>query len=118
MTGSRRNLRTGGEGWALAGACARCGHSEDRCRCPPPVPPPAPIGKPTIRLRMEKRCGRPVTVLAAEGISQEDLRRLARELKALCGTGGTVKQGEAELQGEHRDRLRAFLSERDYRVKG
>jgi translation initiation factor 1 len=118
VTGARRPLRTGGPGWALAGACARCGHSGDRCRCPPPVPPAASTGKPTIRLRMEKRCGKPVTVLAAEGLSPADLEALVGELKGLCGTGGTVKRGQAELQGEHRARLRPLLAGRGYRVKG
>jgi len=69
-------------------------------------------------MRMEKRRGKPVTVLGAEGVLDADLRALAKELKAICGTGGTLKEGEIELQGEHRDRLRPLLADRGYRVKG
>ncbi len=108
--------RSSGPGWALVGTCPRCGHLEDRCRCSAAAPPAG--GPPTIRLRMEKRRGKPVTVLAAEAVPDEALRALAKELKALCGTGGTIKDREVELQGEHRDRLRPLLAGRGYRVKG
>jgi translation initiation factor 1 len=57
-------------------------------------------------------------VLAAEGVSKEDLTALAKELKTLCGTGGTVKEAQAELQGDHRERLRPLLVEKGYWVKG
>lgn len=112
MSGKRRS----GEGWALVGTCARCGQPEDRCRCG--KSPATPTGRPTFRLRMEKRRGKPVTVLAAEGVAGADLQSLSKELKALCGTGGTLKETEIELQGEHRERLRPLLTNRGYRVKG
>jgi translation initiation factor 1 len=67
---------------------------------------------------MEKRRGKPVTILSAEGIPDTALRLLAKEFKALCGTGGTLKEAEIELQGEHRERLRPLLVARGYRVKG
>lgn len=82
------------------------------------MPSSAPAGKPTIRLRMEKRRGKPVTVLAAEALPPAELKALLGELKGLCGTGGTLKGAEAELQGEHRDRLRPLLAGRGYGVKG
>jgi translation initiation factor 1 len=67
---------------------------------------------------MERRRGKPVTVVAAEGLGGAELQALGRELRSLCGTGGTVKDGAVELQGEHRDRLRPVLGGRGYRVKG
>lgn len=118
MTPAPRSRRTGGPGWSLVQDCPRCGHSEDRCRCSAPAPAPAPEGTPIIRLRLEKRAGKPVTVLAAEGLSKEHLAALLKHLKALCGTGGTVKEARAELQGDHRDRLRPLLADKGYRVKG
>jgi translation initiation factor 1 len=42
---------------------------------------------------------------------------LARELKQRCGSGGTVKEGRVEIQGDHRDTLVAELTRRGYRVK-
>lgn len=118
MTPLPRSRRTGGLGWSLVRDCPRCGHPEDLCRCSASAPPPPPGGKPVIRLRLEKRAGKPVTVLAAEGLSKEALAALAKELKTLCGTGGTVKEAQAELQGDHRERLRPLLGEKGYRVKG
>ncbi|MBI5446293.1 MAG: translation initiation factor [Deltaproteobacteria bacterium] len=108
--------QAGGEGWALVKACPRCGKDQRSCRCPPA--PPRPAGRPTVRLRMEKRRGKPVTVLATEGISPSELEALSRELKAACGAGGTLKDAELELQGEHRERVKTLLAGRGYVVKG
>jgi translation initiation factor 1 len=67
---------------------------------------------------MEKRRGKPVTVLAASGVPPADLAALLKEAKSLCGAGGTLKDEEIEIQGEHRDRLRPLLAARGYVVKG
>lgn len=67
---------------------------------------------------MEKRRGKPVTVLAASRVASAELSALLKEAKVLCGAGGTLKDGEIELQGEHRERLRPFLTARGYVVKG
>jgi translation initiation factor 1 len=45
------------------------------------------------------------------------LKELAGALKRLCGTGGTVKDGTIEIQGDHRDRIVAALEQRGYTVK-
>ena len=105
----------GGEGWSLVRACPRCGRDPARCAC---AKAPKPAEKPTIRLRMEKRRGKPVTVLALSGIDEGAAAALLKEAKALCGAGGTLKEGDLEVQGEHRDRLRPLLAERGYVVKG
>ncbi len=104
-------------GWALVRACPRCGVGEDRCRCAPPAAE-APAGRPVVRLRLERRAGKPVTVLACQGVPEEEVRVLGQTLKARCGAGGTVKGWEIELQGEHRDRVRPDLEARGWRVKG
>lgn len=111
--GSRRS---GGAGWVLVSACPRCGGDSRRCDCETRAA--APGGKPTVRLRMEKRRGKPVTVAAATGLDVATLTSLLKELKAACGAGGTLKDGELEVQGEHRDRVRSLLSGRGYVVKG
>jgi translation initiation factor 1 len=71
-----------------------------------------------IRLRLERRAGKAVTVLAADGVDPEALRDLARELRAACAAGGGVKGPEATLQGDHRERVRALLLGRGMQVKG
>jgi translation initiation factor 1 len=46
------------------------------------------------------------------------MKELLRELKNLCGAGGTLKENELEIQGDQRDVLRAHLEGKGYRVKG
>ena len=45
------------------------------------------------------------------------LEALAQELKRLCGSGGTVKDGTVEVQGDHRERIKAHLERAGHRVK-
>jgi len=70
-----------------------------------------------IRLRMEKRKGKPTTILYdVEGVP--DLKSLAKQLKNLVSAGGTTKDNKIEIQGEHRDRFRVYLHDEGYEVKG
>ena len=108
-----------GKGWSLARTCERCGRSPGQCRCREAVAKKnAPSGPAIFRLRIEKRRGKPVTVGAAEGVGDADLKSLLKELKGKLATGGTARDGQLELQGDHRDRLREELAARGYRVKG
>ena len=114
-----RSRRTEGEGWMLVRNCPRCGRPEAECRCGPRGPASGRAASgPIIRLRMERRRGKPVTVLAAEGLDPARLEELMKELKSACASGGTVKGGEGELQGDHRERVRAVLRERGIEVRG
>ena len=77
----------------------------------------------TAKLRMEKkgRGGRTVTVVDGLPRNAAFLKELLQELKRACGTGGTVDAaagGAVELQGDLRDRVRAFLERKGYTVKG
>ena len=56
------------------------------------------------------------TVTLVSGLPAGDRDAVARELKRLCGSGGAVKDGVVEIQGDHRERVLAQLSGR-YRVK-
>ena len=74
-------------------------------------------GKKIIRLRMEKRKGKPTTILYdMEGVP--DMKALAKQLKNLVSAGGTTKNEKIEIQGEHRHRFRVYLSDEGYDVKG
>jgi translation initiation factor 1 len=63
------------------------------------------------------RGGKGVTVVTGLPLNDADLEKLARELKQRCGSGGTVRDGVVEIQGEHRDTLVAELAKRGYTVK-
>jgi translation initiation factor 1 len=74
----------------------------------------------TIHLRIERQGRGGKTVTVAEGFTHrlEDLEKLARQLKQSCGTGGTVRWGVVELQGDCRDRIRPLLEKAGFQVKG
>ena len=63
------------------------------------------------------RKGAGVTVVNGLAMSDEALASLARELKQLCATGGTVRGATIELQGEHRDRVVAELAARGWAAR-
>ena len=102
--------------------CERCGLLEEACQCPPLPAPPAPRippDKQTARLAVEKRKkGKIVTVIRGLPHVGNDLDGLLTQLKSQCGAGGTRKDEELEIQGDHADRVRATLTEIGYRVRG
>jgi translation initiation factor 1 len=58
-----------------------------------------------------------VTLIAGVRANPAALDELATALKRFCGSGGAVKDGVIEIQGDHRDRLSAKLAELGYKVK-
>jgi translation initiation factor 1 len=87
-------------------------------------PAPEPISAPqkdvhTVRIGRETkgRRGKGVTIVSDVPLDDAGLRDLAAQLKNRCGTGGTVKDGRIEIQGDQRDRLAAELERLGYRVK-
>lgn len=81
------------------------------------APPAAGRAGAVVPVRVERtragRRGRTVTLVI--GLPSSDLRDVARELRRLCGSGGAVKDGVVEVQGDHRDAVAAHLDGR-YRV--
>ena len=63
------------------------------------------------------RRGKGVTIVFDLPLNEDGLSELATTLKNRCGTGGTVKDGHIEIQGDQRDRLTAILEEMGYTVK-
>ena len=90
---------TGGPGWSLSPA--------------EPAPKPAPKKNPDSPrplFRLENRAGKYVTVIAGlHTYGTDRLNVIARELKALCGAGGTVKNGVIEVQGDQLQRVRGWF---------
>lgn len=78
--------------------------------------PPRVIVK--LRVETKGRNGKAVTVLDGLPRNTGFLENLAKDLKKSLGTGGTLKDGAIELQGDRRETLRRLLSERGFGVKG
>lgn len=72
-----------------------------------------------VRIRRETsgRKGKGVTTLSGVPLPAAELKALAKQLKQRCGTGGAVKEGVIEIQGDHRAILKAELESRGYTVK-
>jgi translation initiation factor 1 len=86
-----------------------------------------PSGKPApklpndgvIRVFLERkgRKGKSVTVLRGLSGSESDRKALLKQLKSKLGTGGALKDGAIEIQGDHRDRVIAILDKLGYKAK-
>lgn len=98
--------------------CPECGKPVAQCVCRK-KPAPAPKADGTIRVGRETkgRKGAGVTVITGIPLAEEQLKSLAKELKARCGSGGTIKDGIIEIQGDHRDLLVEELAKRGLKAK-
>ncbi len=69
-----------------------------------------------VRVSRTKAGRKGKTVTLVTGLPPADLGDVGKELRRLCGSGGSVKDGVVEVQGDHRDRIAAHLGQR-FRVK-
>jgi len=91
---------TGGNGWSLIPA-------EDNPSLPDKKPNPQ---SPVPHIRMERRMGKAVTVIAGlHTYGSDRLNRIAKELKTSLGAGGTVKNGVIEIQGDKVEAIRNWF---------
>ncbi len=94
----------------MAEVCSTCGLPNDLCVC-------GEIEKEQqkIRIRLETRkFGRPTTIIDGLDDKTSTLQSIAQKLKGYCACGGTHKNGQIMLQGDHRDRVREFLIKTGY----
>jgi len=94
----------------MAEICPTCGLPKDLCAC-------GEIEKEQqrIRVRLETRkFGKPTTIVDGLDDKSTDLARLAKELKGFCACGGTAKNRQIILQGDHRDRVFQYLLKLGY----
>ncbi len=75
--------------------------------------------KQNLRVQLDKknRGGKIVTLVTGFVGTEEDLGTLGKMLKTKCGVGGTAKEGEIVVQGDHRQRVVEILQKEGYKVK-
>ena len=102
--------------------CPKCGARRESCTCRAKTTSRKPAALPNdgiVRLLRDRkgRGGKIVTVITGVRGAPAHIEELATALKRQCGTGGAVKDGQIEIQGDHRDRLAVILAELGYKVK-
>ena len=97
--------------------CPKCKQLKTTCTCK--AESPAPSKSIVVRVGRETkgRRGKGVTIISDLPLDENGLTELATKLKNRLGTGGTVKDGRIEIQGDHRDRIVTELEGMGYRAK-
>ncbi len=113
-----RNTHTGvvystkfGEG------CPSCGNPANKCSCQALKQQTTNDG--IVRVRRETKCrkGSGMTLIEGIPLDKQALKELAKKLKQICGSGGTVKSGTIEIQGDKRTLVFEELSKLGYTIK-
>ncbi|WP_460572030.1 translation initiation factor [Flaviaesturariibacter terrae] len=73
-----------------------------------------PPARQKLRVLLEKRGGKPTTVVFGFVGQPADLEELGKKLKGFCGTGGSVKDGEVLVQGDQREKVIGWLLKNGY----
>lgn len=98
--------------------CPMCRQALAQCICKQGSNAPATgDGIARVGRQTKGRGGKVVTVIEGLHLDSEQLATLGKQLKASCGTGGTVKDGVIEIQGDHGDRIVSMLKALGHRVK-
>jgi translation initiation factor 1 len=98
--------------------CEVCSKSLTDCKCPRDAQGTVCLPKDQqVRVHREKRKGKWNTVITAMDPAANDLAAIAKQLKNTCSAGGSVKDGNIEIQGDHRDRIVKLLLDQGYKAK-
>lgn len=97
--------------------CPGCRRPVAQCTCRQAPAAPAGDGIARVQRETKGRGGKAVTVVRGVPVDAQALARLGQELKAACGTGGTVKDGAIEVQGDHVEKVMAWLQQRGFKAK-
>jgi translation initiation factor 1 len=97
--------------------CPDCGEAVSQCACSRNKAFPKGDGIVRVGMETKGRKGKGVTVITGIPLDHDGLLNLAKQLKQKCGTGGTMKDGVIEIQGDRRDTVVEELHKQGYRVK-
>ena len=96
--------------------CPDCRQSIGQCRCKAQAIPKTD-GVVRVSLQSKGRGGKSVTLVKGLPLGARELAALAKQLRSACGTGGTVKDGVVEVQGDHVATVMAALQKQNHVVK-
>lgn len=97
--------------------CPDCRQAIASCKCRPNKPAPKTDGVVRVSRETKGRGGKSVTLVKGLALDALTLAALGKQLKAACGSGGTVKDGVIEVQGDHAETLVAVLQKQGHSVK-
>lgn len=100
--------------------CPGCGEALEQCACSELQDQQrldSLDGVVRIRRETAGRKGKGVTTISGVPVAEKQLKELSKKLKKLCGTGGSLKDGVIEIQGDHRDKLKLALEKEGFKVK-
>ncbi|KAA0007728.1 MAG: stress response translation initiation inhibitor YciH [Thermoplasmata archaeon] len=93
--------------------CPKCGLPKELCVC-------EEIAREQQRIEIKidkRRYGKTMTIVEGLDPSDTDMKSLVSKLKTICASGGTIKDGKIELQGDHRDKVKEYLEKMGYMVE-
>jgi len=101
----------------IGSLCPNCRRAVRECVCPKGAPGAAGRGNVRVGRETKGRAGKGVTTVSGLPLCESDLDALAAKLKRRCGSGGTVRGGVIEIQGDHRDVIVAELAAQGWPAK-
>jgi translation initiation factor 1 len=93
----------------IGSLCPNCRRAVKDCVCPKGAPGAAKPGAVRVGREVKGRAGKGVTTVTGLALGPKDIDMLATGLKKRCGSGGTVRDGVIEIQGDHRETIVAEL---------
>jgi translation initiation factor 1 len=97
--------------------CPDCRQAIAQCTCGQKVNAGSADGIVRVSRETKGRKGKGVTLVKGLALDDAGLTQLGKQLKAACGSGGTVKDGVIEVQGDHVELVMAFLQKQGRQVK-
>ncbi|MBJ7538200.1 translation initiation factor [Marinomonas sp. C1424] len=95
--------------------CPECEQALENCNCQQNQI--LGDGKVSIKLETKGRKGKGVTLVQGLALTLDDMKILGKKLKAQCGTGGAVKDGAIEIQGDNRQKIKELLLKEGFSSK-
>ncbi|MBE0475346.1 translation initiation factor Sui1 [Rhodoferax sp.] len=97
--------------------CPQCRQPKAQCSCRAAAARPAGDGIVRVSRQTKGRAGKGVTLVKGLALDGATLSALGKQLKTACGSGGTVKDGVIEVQGDHAERVMELLKAQGHSVK-